>query len=150
MALSCTINGSKQLRMENIVKPNTTVDAYLTEALSSKDSVLFPILIVGATKLYRTPRLPSTSGWKRLSMLTQVCGDLNPYLSPVCSHQISHRLRTYCLDTDFDGPKTAVFLRPWQLPHRADFGLRGASDAARYPVIQVFLFWGDVLLFLVT
>ncbi|CAK9083390.1 unnamed protein product [Durusdinium trenchii] len=30
--------------------------------------------------------------------------------------------------TDFNGPKLALHLRPWQLPHRADFGLRGTSE----------------------
>ena len=38
--------------------------------------------------------------------------------------------------TDFNGPKLAVHLRPWQIPHRADFGLRGTSDIARYLVFQ--------------
>ena len=68
-------------------------------------------------------------------MLTQLCGDLrdSTNLQPVSN---LHGLRSYCMATDFNGPKLALHLRPWQLPHRADFGLRGTSEFARYLVFQ--------------
>ena len=41
-------------------------------------------------------------------------------------------LRAYCLENKVDG---AIVLRPWQLPHRMDFGLRGTGDAVQYSVV---------------
>lgn len=36
--------------------------------------------------------------------------------------------RTYSCDADLGVEGHSLYLRPWQLPHRADYGLRGTSD----------------------
>lgn len=37
-------------------------------------------------------------------------------------------VRSYASADDLVKEATAIFLRPWQLPLRADFGLRGTGD----------------------
>ena len=36
--------------------------------------------------------------------------------------------RTYSCDADLGVEGNSLYLRPWQLPHRAGYGLRGTSD----------------------
>lgn len=44
-------------------------------------------------------------------------------LNPLHSHP-----RSYSTEADLQRDGSSLFLRPWQLPHRCDFGLRGTSD----------------------
>ena len=43
--------------------------------------------------------------------------------------------RTYSCDADLGVEGNSLYLRPWQLPHRADYGLRGTSDGDLLSVV---------------
>lgn len=51
-------------------------------------------------------------------------------LHPFCFISFRNNLRQYLTD-DLRASSSSWTLRPWQLPHRADFGLRGTADAVR-------------------
>lgn len=48
----------------------------------------------------------------------------------VCRQLTLDRLapRTYSSEDDLQRDGSSLFLRPWQLPHRVDYGLRGTCD----------------------
>lgn len=41
-------------------------------------------------------------------------------------------IRTYSTESAFQNSVGAHLMRPWQLPHRNDFGLRGTADCVRW------------------
>lgn len=49
--------------------------------------------------------------------------------------QVFHLLRKYADEQTFKAAG-AQLIRPWQLPHRGDYGLRGTADSENWHLFQ--------------
>lgn len=70
----------------------------------------------------------SSDGSTRPSQRILACGGpkLQTQVSPVLLHVCP--LRSYATPDDMMGEQVPLCIRPWQLPYRRDFGLRGTCD----------------------
>lgn len=127
------------IRHDTIYTQKKTMDCFLSELLDKKEPLLlYQILVHFLLFPWRTLPRNSLNGSTRPSQRILVCRVLSWKKKQVPRFFDFRLLRSYATPGDMMGEQVPLNVRPWQLPYRRDFGLRGTGDTdptlvTRYP-----------------
>jgi len=129
---------------DEVVKSSGSLDFYLNKMLETKASQ-HHVHIESLQDLCvcRTNASTSTSLWRRASHPWKVCQCLKTPTKYPNQMLSSSQPRQYATEEMFAAPGPHI-LRPWMLPHRLDFGLRGSCDVETLTWVQCQCFFFSV------